>query len=257
MSKSKVLVGLILLLYVGFSIFELSGNSDMSFVLDSLIVPTITLLYVLFVSNKNRFFLLFLLCYSFSNLMSLIVETTIKNAPDLVYDLEFYIANLLFILSYIFLSIKICKSLSFKYVLKNFKIHLLVLGILNTYLIYVLQLIVTPNVVLDIDYYLEFLYNFVTFMLLSVALLNYFYRDNQKSLYLFLGTLCIVFSEMMDVAYMYISEISMLSFIGTTLSLVAFFFFLKQANFLNKLREENRFVVLDKQNSSSVDSAEV
>ncbi|MEP1487286.1 MAG: hypothetical protein ABJL44_14195 [Algibacter sp.] len=257
MFKSKVLVGLILLLYVGFAIFELSGNKDVSFILDSLIAPTITLLYILFVNKKNRWFLLFLICYSFSGLMSLTIQVIIGNGSDLLYGFDYYIGNGLFILSYIFLVIKIYNSLSFKYVLKHLKVHLLVLIVLNTYLIYVLQVIVKPNVALNIDCYLEFLYNLVTFVLLSVALLNYFYRDNQKSLYLFLGTLCLVFSEMMDVAYLYISQISLLSFIATTLSLVAFYFFFKQAKLLNKLREENRFVVLEEQDSSSGDSVDI
>ena len=48
---------------------------------------------------------------------------------------------------------------------------------------------------MDIDYYFELVYNIITLSLLSIALLNYFYRDNQKSLYLFLGVLCLVFSE--------------------------------------------------------------
>lgn len=250
MSKSKVLVGLVLLLYLGFAIFELLGNSDVSFVFDSLIVSAITLLYVLFVNNKNRWFLLFLLCYSISDLTGLFVSTVVHDGSPLLYDLEYYIGNSLYILAYIFLSIQICKSLCFKYVLKHFKVHLLVLCILNTYLIYVLQVLVKPSVVLDFQYYLEFIYNSVTFILLSVALLNYFYRDNQKSLYLFLGTLCIVFSEMIDIAYIYIFQKSLLAFIATTLTLSAFYFFFQQTKFLNKSREENRFFDLEETSSS-------
>ncbi|GAA4971264.1 hypothetical protein GCM10023315_21680 [Algibacter aquimarinus] len=116
---------------------------------------------------------------------------------------------------------------------------------LNVYLIYVLQLIVKPNLDVELDYYFELVYNIVTLLLLSMALLNYFYRDNQKSLFLFLGTLCLVFSEVIDIAFIYISQKSILSFLATTLSLVAFYFLFKQSKFINTPRQEDTFIIAD------------
>ena len=124
------------------------------------------------------------------------------------------------------------------FVFKNFKIHLFVLLVLNTYLIYVLQVIVKPNLVMSIDYYFELIYNIVTLLLLTVALLNYFYKDNQKALYLFLGVLCLVFSEVIDIAFIYIAQRSILSFLATTLSLIAFLLLLQQSKLLNKSRRD-------------------
>lgn len=247
MSNFKGLVILIFSLYVGFAIFALNGEEDVSFIFDALIVPTITFFYIVFFNKKNILFLLFLLFYAFSDLMSLIIVLTIKEGSDLLYDVEYYVGNFLYILAYIFLSIKICKYLNFKDVIKLFKIHLLVLSIVNGYLLYVLQIAIRSNmVVVGLDYYLEFLYNIVMFVLLSVSFLNYFYRDNKKALYLFVGALFIVFSEIVEFAYVYISPISFLSFVSTTLTIIAFFFFYKQACYLNRLSKENSFVVLEK-----------
>ncbi|MGB5418518.1 hypothetical protein [Algibacter sp.] len=121
----------------------------------------------------------------------------------------------------------------------------MVLLILNAYLLFVLQGIINPKLVLENDYYLELAYNIVVLSLLSSALLNYSYRDNRKSLYLFFGTLFIVFSEVMDIAYIYVSPRSLLNFLSTTLCLVAFFFFIKQSKLLNIISDDNDFVIAE------------
>ncbi|TGV01680.1 hypothetical protein [Flavivirga rizhaonensis] len=245
MYKSKVLVGCVLLMYVLFTINEFNGNDALSFSLDCLITPLIALMYVIFVRTKNIFFLLFILCYSISDLMGIVISFMPDDKAGNLNDIDYFVGNSLFILAYVFLVVKISKSLSLFYVLKNFKIHLIVLAILNVYLVYVLQVILEPNFNMENEYYLEMVYNIVMLLLLSVALLNYFYRDNKKSLYLFIGALCIVFSEVMQVAYFYIAQRSLLNFISTTLTLVAFYFFYQQAKLLNVLNEEERYMAME------------
>lgn len=244
MLKLKGLIGLVFLFYIGFSIFELKGVNNLSFIFESLIVPTTTLYYIFFSKNKNILFLLFLLSYSFSDLLTIIIELSTNGDSKLLYDIEYYAGNSLYMLAYIFLIIKICKSLNFKYVFEHFKIHLIVLSIVNVYLLFVLQITIKSNVVADFDYYVEYLYNTIVFMLMSLAFLNYFYKDNQKSLYLFVGALFTVFSEIIALAHIYITSINVLSFLSTTLSLVAFFFFCRQIAFLNTSKKETCFVVL-------------
>jgi hypothetical protein len=107
--------------------------------------------------------------------------------------------------------------------------------------VYVLQVIVNPYVGMTNVYYMELVYNIVMLSVLSVALINYFYRDNKKALYLFIGSLAIVFSEVIDVAYMYISNKAFLNFLATTLAVIAFYFFLKQANLKNNSVKEYVF----------------
>lgn len=245
MYKSKVLIGFVFLMYILFTIYEFNGNDVVAYNFDCLMVPLIALIYVIFAKGKNIFFLLFILCYSTSDLMGMTIANMPSSEVVNLSDIDYYVGNSLFILAYVFLVVKISKSLSLLYVLRNFKIHLVVLTILNVYLVYVLQVILSPNMEMLNQYYLEMIYNIVMLLLLSVALLNYFHKDNKKSLYLFIGALCIVFSEVMQVAYFYIAERSLLNFISTTLTLVAFYFFYQQSKLLNEVNEEEKYLVVD------------
>lgn len=238
MFKSKVLVSVIIILYVLFAVFEFNGSYGIAYRLDCLIIPVITLLYMLAIKNRNKYFTLFLLFYSFSDLMALFFDFIANGVETPWSNTQYFIGNSLYVLAYVFLLVKICNSLCVFHVWKNFKIHIVVLFVLNIYLIYVLQVIVKPNVVMGINYYLELVYNIVTFFLLSMALLNYFYKDNKKSLYLFIGVLCIVFSEVIDIAYIYIAQRSLLSVVAGTLSLIAFYFFYQQALQLDEKKED-------------------
>lgn len=245
MDKSKVLVSFVIVLYVLFVGFEFTGNHDVSFYLDSLITPSIALMYIFFVKNKNIYFLLFLLFYAVADAFVLILEFFPAEKRPLLGNYKYFVANSMYIIAYTLLFVKIVKSLCISHLFKNFKIHIIVLTILNLYLLYVLQVIVEPNIVMNIDYYFEMLYNIVTLLLLSAALLNYFHKDTQKSLYLFLGVLCIVFSEVIDIAFIYVAKRSVLSFLATTLSLGAFCFLYYQSKMLNKSRDENEFMLTD------------
>lgn len=233
MSKSKVLIGFVISCYLLFAIFEFSGNDFLAFYFNSLIVPLITILYVFFIKRKSKLFLMFLVCYSLSDILGIIIESMPYDESLKLYDFEYYLVNLLYIISYLFLIIKISKSLDFNYALKKLRIHLIVLTVLNIYLLYVLHTIINAKTVLESDYYLETVYNIVLLTLLSFALLNYFYRDNKRSFYLFLGALCIVFSEVIDVGYIYIAQRCILNFLSTTLALSAFYFFYQQSKILN------------------------
>lgn len=245
MYKSKVLVSFVLILYVLFVAFEFSGKYDLSFYFDSLIIPAITLIYFFFVKKKNIYFLLFLVFYTIGDLFFLLLDFLPLGEIFLLNNMDYYIGNSIFIMAYMFLFIKIIKSVCIFHIIKNYKIHLLVLTVLNAYLIYVLQVIVKPNVLISMGYYFELIYNIVTLLLLSVGMLNYLYRDNQKALYLFLGVLCLVFSEVIDIAFIYISQRSVLSILATSLSLVAFLFLFEQSKLLNKSREEENYMAVD------------
>tara|TARA_R110000868_G_scaffold150050_8_gene372881 strand:+ start:269 stop:988 length:720 start_codon:yes stop_codon:yes gene_type:complete len=239
------LVSFVLILYVLFVVFEFSGKYDLSFYFDSLIIPAITLIYLLFVKKKNTYFLLFLVFYTIGDLFFLLIDFLPVEDTFMVKNMDYYVGNSIFIIAYLFLFFKIIKSVCFFHIIKNHKIHLLVLTVLNIYLIYVLQVIVKPNVLLSMGYYFELIYNIVTLLLLTVALLNYFYRDNKKALYLFLGVLCLVFSEVIDIAFIYIAQRSVLSIIATSLSLVAFLFLFEQSKLLNKSREEENYMAVE------------
>ena len=245
MYKSKVLISFVLIFYLLFAVFEFSGYEIMAYYFNSLIVPLITVLYIVFIERKSKLFLMFLICYSFPDILGLVIRNMPHDESLKLYDFQYYLGNALYILAYLLLSIKIIKSLNFKQILKYFKTHVIVLSLLNIYLLFVLHTIINPNLVRASDYYLELSYNIIVFLLLSMALLNYFYKDNKKALYLFLGALCIVFSEVLDIAYIYVDQRCSLNILATTLALGAFHFLYQQSKLLNIENEQGKYVVLE------------
>ena len=227
MNKSKILIGLILLLYALFIIFQLIGYGTIADNIRCFIFPTVAVVYFLTVKKKSTFFTLFLVFYSVSDILYLFSDF-------IGYRTDYFIGNYLYITAYTMLLIKICKSISLVHVLKNLKIHLLVLLLLNIYIVYVLQVIIDQRIAQQgHEYLVEMLYNIVILLLLTTSLLNYFYRDNKKSLYLFVGSLCIVFSEVISVAYLYVAKKELLDFFALSLALLAFYFFYQQSKLEN------------------------
>jgi len=228
---TKVFFGLLIFIYVLFVVFQFIGNEVIAKNLDDYILTIITLSYLFFVKKRTLFFTLFLVLYTVSDLMAIAVGYIPKK-------IDYYLGNTLYILSYTLLLLEISKSLSFSYVFKYFKIYLIVLIILSVYMVFVLQTIVCQGFIGCVECFLELIYNIVILILLSTSLLNFFYLDTKKALYLFIGVLCIVFSEVIWVAYLYVSEKSLLDVISKTLLLLAFYFFYKQSRFLNEEKEE-------------------
>ena len=67
-------------------------------------------------------------------------------------------------------------------------------------------------------------------LLLSIALVNYISRDSKKAMNLLIGALCIVFSEVIQVAYFYVSEKIILGVVYSVLLVLAFTLFYIQSS---------------------------
>lgn len=222
MNKSKVLIGLIALSYILFVVFQFRGNEVLASSFSSVIFPLIAVLYCVTVKPKTLYFCLFLISYSISELLFFAIDY-------IPYVYIYYVGNILSMLSYAFLLLEVCRHVCIKHVLKNFKIHIIVLTGLNVYIAYILQEAIDPHLEMTFEYLLEVTYNVVMLLLLSVSLLNFLYKDDKKSLIFFLGALCIVFSEVINVAYLYVSHENLLNFLSVSLFLLAFYFLFQQS----------------------------
>ncbi|MCB4809316.1 hypothetical protein LG651_13750 [Tamlana sp. 62-3] len=243
---SKIFIPILTICFCLFAICEFLGYYILSTFFDSIMVPLITVCYLVLAKEKNIWFFLFLIFYSISDVLGFIVEWTVVDFNldgSVYYKLDYYVSNILYDLAYLCLIVKISKFLSMSFVLKNLWIHIIVLAFLNIYLIYVLQLVSDTSLRYEFESIFEVIYNSIVLLLLSISLLNYFYNDNKKSLYLFLGSLSIVFSEVMDVAYIYVSSMSLIYVLGSTFTLLAFYFFYLQSGFVNGA---NRFKILNR-----------
>ncbi|MEP3836674.1 MAG: hypothetical protein ABJM36_03455 [Algibacter sp.] len=245
MYKPKFLVGIVLACYVLFAVFEFSGNGTVAFYFKSFMVPFIAIAYTFYVNPKNNLFWAFLICYSLSDLLAIGFGELPFFTPEEVKNYDYFIGNGLYMLSYLFLIFKIVRLTNFKYVFKNLKLYSIVLVFLNVYLFYVLNSFIEPNLTYQVDYYFECVYNVIILTLFFVGMINFFCRDNQKSLFLFLGSLSIVLSEIMAIAYLYIGQRELLNFLSTTFALIAFNLFYYQTSLSNVNTKESSFIYKD------------
>ena len=222
MFKIKALYSLVFILSMLFVYFQLSGVDEVANFTGSLVVPCITVLYVISVRNKSSLLLMSLLAFSLSELISFL---NFKG----FYELEYYIGNALYIIAYLALTLEIVHHLNLKALLKYFKMHLLILVILNIYANYFLINIV-KNYVPEFDYSMELVYNIFTISLLTVSILNYFFRFDNKSLLLFLGALFITLSEALQIAYYYLLKSNNLKIVFSFLIFMAYYLFYLQSN---------------------------
>ncbi|MFD2726423.1 hypothetical protein [Hyunsoonleella rubra] len=221
MCSPKLLAFLVGSVYTLFVIFQFKGDEYIAESCSAFILPLLAMGYFCMVQKRSLFFILFLVLYSISDLMVIFS----KSLPG---DVDYFLGNSLYILAYLSLLIEISKSLCFKYVLKNYKFSIAVLLALNAYIAYALLKVVNPYLIFGSEYFIEITYNVSMLLILSVALLNYFQKDSRKAFYILIGALCIVFSEVLNVAYLYVSHQNLLNFLTVTIALVGFYFLYEQ-----------------------------
>jgi hypothetical protein len=196
----------------------------MSRVSRSLIIPLATVVYFLKVKSRSFYFSTFLVVFSISELLDLFVNHISGN-------FMFYLGNALYILGYIFLVIEVLgyirNSADYRSFFKKYALHVAVLSMFGIYLVVLLAEIERPHMNIW-EYSLSMVYNSIILLLLTLTTLNFICSDTQKSLILFLATLCIVFSEIVQIAYYYLAESYGLHITYTVLLVIAFYLFYRQ-----------------------------
>lgn len=231
MPVSRILIGFIIFIYILYVGLELFGHYALAYVVSTTIIPLISLLYFISIKTKKLFFSLFLVCYSITEL-----QAFTKDLFNISFN--YYTTTVLCILAYLFLFVHIYKSLDFNKVLKKFKIQIIILGVLSFYMGYMLFKITSPSAILSINYFLEIAFNTIILLTLSLAFLNYLLKENKKSGLLFLGTLCIIFSEVINVAITFITNQIIFNIIFITLLVAAFILFYLQSKLNDKVEKQ-------------------
>jgi len=185
------------------------------------------ILYNKSTEEKDKHFFLFLATFTmahFINLFAYYGPEIGANAMDYYY----YSSNILYIISYIFLIIRILRDLDFKVMLLQFSIPIFILVILDIFCVSIITA-TTEAKLTFYEYTLEYTYNAVIMALLSAALINYMYRNDNKSMLLLIGSIFIVFSEIIQLTYYYIMDSNDLGFVFSLFLVVAFLFFFLQS----------------------------
>ncbi len=229
LTRKLLLVFIIVLtiVFIGLQIFKLQVVADY---VRPVILPLLALLYYLAKKEKNSNFFYFLLFYSIGELSSLFGYYA--QYSYFMNDLLYYGGNSLLITAYVFLILEILKSMNIKIIFNRFTAYILILAAFDIYSIILVTDIATKSELLSgaFDYLTEIAYNTVVMLLLTITLINYISNHSKKAMNLLLGALCIVFSEVIQVAYYYVSEQNVLSVVYSVLLVLAFTFFYIQTN---------------------------
>jgi len=194
----------------------------------ALLLILLTWLYIGSVECKSKMFFWFLVTFTASQVLCYfaLYAPEIENED---IDYYYYVANILYVLAYVFLIIKIFIKLDFKKVFSELTVPIIILVVLDVFCVSIIM-DTTESVLSSYEYVLEYIYNAVIMILLSFALINYMYRNNNKSMLFLIGSIFIFFSEIIQLAYFYILEDdNKLGFVYSSFLVVAFVFFYLQS----------------------------
>ena len=231
MQKPKFILGLIIILTISFIGFQAFGLDISSEAARFPIIPLLTYYYVATTYDTRSYFFKFLFLYAIGELLGGVGMIYYLTESVYIDYLQFYGGNFCYILAYICLFLEVYKNLDLRKVIKRFPVHIIILLALDIYsVIFVSEVAVKSGFLQGpLDSVIEVIYNIVIMMLLTITLINYISRDSKKAMNLLVGALCIVFSEVIQVAYFYISERAILGITYSALLVFAFCFFYLQS----------------------------
>jgi len=193
----------------------------------SLALILLTVLYIIRVKNKHILFLMFLVVFTIAEILNYM--TWVRNLEiDPNFDYFYYIGNGLYILSYVFLISRILGVMNVPKVISRFPFQTLLLLILSVFVVY----LVTETTRQELgsqEYALELSYNAIIMLLVSISLLNYMTKDDKKSMNLLIGSICVVFSEILQLAYFYVANFNFLNVLCSLFLVFAFIFYYLQS----------------------------
>ncbi len=214
-------------IFLGLQVFEYETAAAG---LRAVLLVLLTAFYCVTIENKRKLFFLFLIMFSLAEILNFIsrfLEASTNNGVHYFY----YSTNILYIVSYILLIVKILYDMNIKETVKKFPVHIIVLLALDVFCV-VTVTDTTKGILSTTQYSLEFSYNAVIMLLLTVALINYISREDKKSMNFLIGSIFIVFSEVIQLAYFYVSAINVLNVVCSLFLVIAFVFFYLQARLM-------------------------
>lgn len=236
MSISKILTSLLIVLsvvFIGFQVYQLENEAAG---MRTLLFLLLSLLYYFRVKSKGFFFFSFLITFTIAeilNFLSFIIDLPLLKDSDAMY----YIVNSLYIISYALLITQILSVMNLIEIVKKYPFHLLILIALDVFCV----VVVTNTAIGRLTYhayFVELVYNAVIMILLTTTLINYLHREDKKAINLLIGSIFILFSEVLQLAYFYIVSINILNVVCSICLVLGFAFFYMQSKLSYEGREQ-------------------
>jgi len=191
-------------------------------------LSVLAILYTKKAKRTKLLFIGFILFFVLGDIFHLL-HLIVGNQYLFKYEfLDYIVNNILYLLAYTCLIIKISLSLDLIAIVKKYSLYLsLILGI-GVFFIYCLSEI-TQDFVSQSEFNFENFYNIVVVCLMCVALINYLYHDDKKSINMLIGSIFIAFSEILQLAYFYIADFAILNMTFSLFFILAILFFYLQS----------------------------
>ena len=242
MQQTKLLYGTVIaltLLFLGLQVMDLMMWST---VVRGLILPFLIVLYCTRSKEKSSYFFWFLVSYATAEALGMLEFLAVRY--EAVNLIRYFGGNICYILAYGLLILEVVKSMDLNKLFKKYYIHIAILFAMDVYCVaWVSRISWSSDYFTKSlpDIFIEVLYNGVIMLLLSFTLLNYISKDSKKAMNLLLGTLAFVISEVLQVAYFYVTdERNILGTAYTILLVVAFVFLYMQSGMTYVSRENYR-----------------
>lgn len=226
MKTKHFLVSSLVILSIVFIVLQLMQFGMYASFVRAAMVVLLTVSYCSHKHTKCSYFFKFLITFAIADILGL--SFWFIELSESSIDFTYYICNGLYILSYIFLIIMVLKSMNIRDVIIKLPAHIVILVILDIFCVTIVT-DTTKDLLSIYQYSLEFLYNAVIMSLLTLAVINYIYKVDKRAMNLLIGSIFIVFSEMIQLAYYYVLEINVLNVLCSLFLVIAFLFFYIQA----------------------------
>ncbi len=224
MKLTKILGAILILLSMAYLGSQIMADEIQAAGIRALAMLLLTILYIVNVKQKQPLFLSFLIIYTiadFFNAATWDVSVLYNKAYE---DLYYYVGNGLYILAYLCLLMRMFVGLNVKVAFKKFPFQIILLIGLGIFCVHFLA-DTTKTEFGPYKYIFELSYNLVVVSLMCLALVNFMYQDDSKSINLLIGSIFIVFSEVLQMAYIYVADFNMLNIIYSLFFVLAFTFF--------------------------------
>ncbi len=227
MLVKRILKIVLLLLAVTYVFFQTMSLEFEGALTSAVIMVLLTILYVGWTPNVSKLFLSFLVLYALAEVINVSAWSKPEVALENI-DCIYFSINTLYLIAYTLLIVEIIRQLDFKTVFKELTIPIIILLVLDVFSVTLISN-TTEGFFNFYEYALEYTYNAVVMLLLSLALINYMYRNTNKSMLFLIGSIFIVFSEIIQLSYYYILKDDNLGFIYSLFFMIALTFFYLQS----------------------------
>lgn len=228
---NKLLKIVLVILSVAFIILEVQQLVFYADIASTVLLLLFTFLYIRGKLSRRPYLLYFLITFTISEIISLGANFVTLTTDSIDYN--YYVGNFLYMLAYVFLILRCTITMNFKDIIKRFPVTIAILAILGVFCVTLITE-TAQNQLSTSEYVTEFLYNVVVMALVSIALINYMHKDDNKAMLFFIATMFIFFSEMIQLAYYYVEDMVHLAAIYSVFLVLAFLFLYLQS----KLKHE-------------------